>query len=748
MKIRTKLTLAGIGLTIVPLAAVAVFALLQLSTSERVAREEVLELANETNERTVAGVLATVTSQQEVLEQLVEHDLDVAQYVLGQTGQIGLLEATARWTVTNQFTGGSESMDLPQMAIDGEWLGQNASLDVRTPYVDYAADLLGSTITVFQRMNADGDMLRVATNVEKLDGSRAIGTYIPAMNTNGSANSVVSTVLSGERFVGRAFVVNKYYVTAYEPILDSDGAIIGMLYAGVPEESARSLRREVMEMRVGETGYVFVLDSQGRYVISRGGTRDGEVVMNAQDSDGRLFVRDLVTDAIDLPDGSFGSISYPWQNEGDPVPRMKTVSYAYFAPWDWVVAAGTYDEEFLQGVNALAEANARGELIIYLAIGASAILAVIIWLILSGRIAGPIVRAVAFARRISRGELGIDLDINQSDEIGTLADALRDMLDSLQYKARCLESVANGDLTIDVDLASEDDGLGKSLVRMVDGLNEILYQVQTASDQVGAGAEQIAGSSQSLSTGATESASSLEEISASMNEIAGQTRQANTNVIEAQKLSGQAALDAKSGQGTMVELEEAMQSISESSATTRKIVKVIDDIAFQINLLALNANVEAARAGKYGKGFAVVADEVRNLAARSAEAVKETTAIVDESVAAIDRGGTLTASTASQFEAIVVGATKVADVLEEVVAASNEQQLGIEQIEQGLTRVDQVTQSNTAEAEESAAASEQLSGQAGELANIVRTFKLSRNANGHSEIGEAERESVHQRLIG
>lgn len=742
MKIRAKLTLVGIVASAVPLALVAAFALNQLGNAEAIAADEVMHLVVEENELIVSGVISMVTSQQEVLEAKVQSDLAVARDQLARYGSVTLGDELVSWNAINQFTQDRIAVELPQMLAGEQWLGQIRRPATFAPVVDDAKALVGGTATVFQRMNEAGDMLRVSTNVETLDGLRAVGTFIPAQNPDGSANAVIAAVLRGETFVGRAFVVNRWYVTAYEPIRDSAGSVIGVLYAGVPEESATSLRRQIIETRVGASGYVFVLDSSGRYVISRDGERDGEILLDATDADGRPFVRDMIAEAQTLAHGEYGTIQYPWRNADDATARMKTVSFGYFEPWDWIVASGTYDEEFLAGLHAMEAQNDRGRMIVFAVIALSAIAAVVTWLAMASRIARPVVRGVEFARRIARGELGIDLDIRQADEIGELADSLREMLAALQYKADVLARVSRGDLTVDVELASADDGLGESLTTMVDSLDHILHQVRDAADQVGSGADQIAASSQSLSQGATESASSLEEITASVNEINGQIAQNSESVAEATKLSGQAAEDARRGQEEMGRLREAMSSISASAETTRKVVKTIDDIAFQINLLALNANVEAARAGKYGKGFAVVAEEVRNLAVRSAEAVKETTQMVDQSVAAIARGEEGTASTADQLESIVAGAARVADVLEEVAAASREQALGVEQIGQGLEQVDSVTQANTAEAEESAAASEELSGQAMELNRIVATFKLKgtsepsigHRGNGHDAI--------------
>jgi methyl-accepting chemotaxis protein len=287
--------------------------------------------------------------------------------------------------------------------------------------------------------------------------------------------------------------------------------------------------------------------------------------------------------------------------------------------------------------------------------------------------------------------------------------------------------VADGDLT--PELGENRRGALLAMKRMLDSLNELLGQVNASTEQVTSGADQVSQSSQVLSQGATEQASSLEEVASSLDEINSQSTQNAENAKQANALATTSVENAENGNGQMKELVGAIEKISESSNEITKVVKVIDDIAFQINLLALNANVEAARAGKYGKGFAVVAEEVRNLAVRSADAVKETTKIVEDSARNMEDGLKSAETTATQLDEIVQGSTKVADLLGEIAVASDEQAQGVQQINGGLEQIDQVTQSNTASAEEGAAASEELSAQSKQLMALITRFRL-RNSGG------------------
>ena len=342
--------------------------------------------------------------------------------------------------------------------------------------------------------------------------------------------------------------------------------------------------------------------------------------------------------------------------------------------------------------------------------GIALLVGIAITVLITRSIVKPLETAVDTARKLAVGDLGMKIDVNTTDETGVLLGAMKEMVDANREISRLAGRVAEGDLCVNIRPRSEADVMGKALVSMVGNLTEVINNVQLSADNVSTGSQAMSSSSEEMSQGASEQAAAAEEASSSIEQMTANIRQNADNAMETEKIAIKAAEDAEQGGGAVTETVSAMREIADK-------IMIIEEIARQTNLLALNAAIEAARAGEHGKGFAVVAAEVRKLAERSQVAAGEISELSVSSVAVAEKAGNV-------LDTIVPNIQKTAELVQEISAASKEQDAGADQINRSIQQLDQVIQQNASASEEMASTAEELSSQSEQLQQMIAYFKL------------------------
>ncbi len=361
----------------------------------------------------------------------------------------------------------------------------------------------------------------------------------------------------------------------------------------------------------------------------------------------------------------------------------------------------------------------------------SFLISIIIAIRISRSISKPVAEMSEAAQKIAQGDLSVQIDGNSQNEIGRLGEAFAQSTASIRAYisdiGNIVSEIERGNLTVgtDLDYIGDYAQLKSSILGIIATLNHTFIQIDQAAEQVASGSSQVSSGAQELAQGATEQASSVEELSASISEISTHVKDNAEHTASASRSVAEVSREIETSNQHMDDMVKAMTLINESSGEIGKIIKTIEDIAFQTNILALNAAVEAARAGAAGKGFAVVADEVRNLASKSAEAAKNTTALIENSVRQVENGTKIADATAQSLHRVVARAEEVTKTVEKISVATNRQSDAISQVTLGVEQISSVVQTNSATAEESAAASEELSSQAQLLRDLVEKFRLS-----------------------
>lgn len=579
----------------------------------------------------------------------------------------------------------------------------STTVNLNNSLVDKFSSITKTACTVFVRMN--DDFIRVTSSLKKEDGSRAVGTNLDRKHP------AYQGLLKGETFVGKASLFGKDYITRYLPVKDEQGRVIAVLFVGLDfTDSLKGLKEKILSIKVGKTGYFFAMDANegkdfGMFHIHP--TLSGKNLIDIKDANGNEFLRSIVKQKD-------GVARYFWINKeaGETKAREKVVAFHHLKEWNWVIAAGSYMDELNEDVRFI-----QTTLLVATAL-TIIILVLMLALLLRRWISIPLHNAVAMANQLAAGDFrnisqSAQHDNNTADEVEILSRSIRQMAYALR------------ELISSIDKSSQ--------------------EVAEAAESVNSTAEHIARGAEQVSAQAATVATADEEMSATSEDIARNCQLAAEGAQSASKSAqnGSAIVEnTVSVMGTIADnvrrSAKTVETLGTRSDQIGEIIGTIEDIADQTNLLALNAAIEAARAGEQGRGFAVVADEVRALAERTTRATREISEMIkaiqhetkeavgamQHGVAQVENGTAEAARSGGALSEILDMVNNVAMQVNQIATAAEEQTATTSEISSNMQQITDVVRQTSVDARDSATAAAHLKLNAEELQRLVRHFKL------------------------